>query len=237
MPTSTLSFGDLEYWNTRFTKEDNFEWLADFSVLEPWLKQAIAERSGCKSRPQVLHIGCGSSALSLHLRDLVDSPKQIHNVDYSDVVIKRNRQREDELLCSTAAERESCRWSTLDLLSVSQILDFGGSAYDVIIDKSTSDAISCAADVSVRLPYAISTGSSSQRQDPSQATMYPLDILAIHLAYLARPGCSWIVLSYSASRFSHLKDEVAIEGLPRSCLLYTSPSPRDGLLSRMPSSA
>ena len=25
--------------------------------------------------------------------------------------------------------------------------------------------------------------------------------------------------------------------LPRSCLLYTSPSPREGLLSRMPSSA
>ena len=25
--------------------------------------------------------------------------------------------------------------------------------------------------------------------------------------------------------------------LPESCLLYTSPSPRDGLLSRMPSSA
>ena len=27
------------------------------------------------------------------------------------------------------------------------------------------------------------------------------------------------------------------EGLPYLCLLYTSPSPRDGLLSRMPSSA
>ena len=26
-------------------------------------------------------------------------------------------------------------------------------------------------------------------------------------------------------------------GLPATCLLYTSPSPRDGLLSRMPSSA
>ena len=25
--------------------------------------------------------------------------------------------------------------------------------------------------------------------------------------------------------------------LPKACLLYTSPSPRDGLLSRMPSSA
>ena len=27
------------------------------------------------------------------------------------------------------------------------------------------------------------------------------------------------------------------EGQPQGCLLYTSPSPRDGLLSRMPSSA
>ena len=27
------------------------------------------------------------------------------------------------------------------------------------------------------------------------------------------------------------------EALSKSCLLYTSPSPRDGLLSRMPSSA
>ena len=28
-----------------------------------------------------------------------------------------------------------------------------------------------------------------------------------------------------------------VEGTPCFCLLYTSPSPRDGLLSRMPSSA
>ena len=33
---------------------------------------------------------------------------------------------------------------------------------------------------------------------------------------------------------SFVKDE---EGRVRGCLLYTSPSPRDGLLSRMPSSA
>ena len=29
----------------------------------------------------------------------------------------------------------------------------------------------------------------------------------------------------------------AFMGMPMNCLLYTSPSPRDGLLSRMPSSA
>ena len=42
--------------------------------------------------------------------------------------------------------------------------------------------------------------------------------------------------------FSHLKEAVALsdkasEGEQLICLLYTSPSPRDGLLSRMPSSA
>ena len=29
----------------------------------------------------------------------------------------------------------------------------------------------------------------------------------------------------------------AVRAVPECCLLYTSPSPRDGLLSRMPSSA
>ena len=31
--------------------------------------------------------------------------------------------------------------------------------------------------------------------------------------------------------------EATVEGAVLACLLYTSPSPRDGLLSRMPSSA
>ena len=33
------------------------------------------------------------------------------------------------------------------------------------------------------------------------------------------------------------RDEEELEQLKKDCLLYTSPSPRDGLLSRMPSSA
>ena len=35
--------------------------------------------------------------------------------------------------------------------------------------------------------------------------------------------------------FNHIRDWFA--GLPEACLLYTSPSPRDATLSRMPSSA
>ena len=33
------------------------------------------------------------------------------------------------------------------------------------------------------------------------------------------------------------REYFAVKALPNPCLLYTSPSPRDGLLSRMPSSA
>ena len=36
---------------------------------------------------------------------------------------------------------------------------------------------------------------------------------------------------------SHLAFDEIVEAWANTCLLYTSPSPRDGLLSRMPSSA
>ena len=54
-------------------------------------------------------------------------------------------------------------------------------------------------------------------------------------------GGSVIVSAHSNLRsLDHLLGKPVIEalpGLPGRCLLYTSPSPRDGLLSRMPSSA
>ncbi|KEQ60493.1 uncharacterized protein M437DRAFT_54375 [Aureobasidium melanogenum CBS 110374] len=223
MPSATHSFGDVEYWNNRFSQEEQFDWLADFAVLEPWLRKAIAERSGHNEKPQILHIGCGSSALSIQLRKLVESPKQIHNVDYSSVVIDRNRQREIELLDSSQATSEPTCWSTLNLLSASQILDYGafGKKFDAIIDKSTSDAISCAEDVTIDLPYQISRFHTSQPILPTTTrTVFPLDLLANHLAYLADPGCQWIVLSYSSSRFSHWNDRVQTEGLPHPLELW-----------------
>ena len=41
----------------------------------------------------------------------------------------------------------------------------------------------------------------------------------------------------SLNPFEEKRDYFATSILSESCLLYTSPSPRDGLLSRMPSSA
>ena len=42
---------------------------------------------------------------------------------------------------------------------------------------------------------------------------------------------------YCKSGREHLCPDRVLLGMNRPCLLYTSPSPRDGLLSRMPSSA
>ena len=52
-----------------------------------------------------------------------------------------------------------------------------------------------------------------------------------------------LVYQYARAGFTkiHLDTSMKVaddpEGLLQTCLLYTSPSPRDGLLSRMPSSA
>ena len=49
--------------------------------------------------------------------------------------------------------------------------------------------------------------------------------------HLARAG--W----YDVTMVVELTRTVRVKALNEDCLLYTSPSPRDGLLSRMPSSA
>ena len=45
------------------------------------------------------------------------------------------------------------------------------------------------------------------------------------------------LLSPESSERDYLRDVVLVNRLNASCLLYTSPSPRDATLSRMPSSA
>ena len=46
---------------------------------------------------------------------------------------------------------------------------------------------------------------------------------------------TWLILDYLPNFFQEHTNR--INDLANTCLLYTSPSPRDGLLSRMPSSA
>ena len=55
---------------------------------------------------------------------------------------------------------------------------------------------------------------------------------------LAREGAHLVAADLNPDSLSDLSKSIKAEGgIITTCLLYTSPSPRDGLLSRMPSSA
>lgn len=96
MPPQAPSFGSQNYWNNRFTANSNpFEWLEAPNALDPFLVHAL--QCYTDECPEILHIGCGTSLLSYHLRAHVQNPEQIHNLDYSDVAVQVGRKREVDL--------------------------------------------------------------------------------------------------------------------------------------------
>ena len=60
---------------------------------------------------------------------------------------------------------------------------------------------------------------------------------ALHSAYPGAPKPIYRLMFSDHLSFGFPPQEWALEAYLKLCLLYTSPSPRDGLLSRMPSSA
>jgi hypothetical protein len=96
MPLQPPSFGSRQYWNERFASNPSpFEWLEAPTSLDPYLVEALKETNN--QTPEVLHIGCGTSLLSYHLRAHVQHPRQIHNLDYSEVAVEIGRKRESDI--------------------------------------------------------------------------------------------------------------------------------------------
>jgi hypothetical protein len=225
-------FGSQKYWDQRFTANTApFEWLSAPDALDPIIANAI--HTSDEERPQLLHAGCGSSQLSQHLKTHVESPRQVHNIDYSNVVIEAEKRRE---LVSVGGSVDACaRWDAVDLLNYASLTEAcGHSMYSVIIDKSTADCISCVDDVTCRIPYAISTRKGTVTDGLVKAGLksviiHPLPLLAVHLAYVAKPGAKWISISYSTERFWFLdeneamigKDDITDTGVPDPRLLWS----------------
>ncbi|KAK7612046.1 hypothetical protein JOL62DRAFT_499980 [Phyllosticta paracitricarpa] len=232
------SFSSPEYWESRFRKDPSaFEWLLSPNCLDKHVLEALAAASSpspdCSSSPSlplpcVHHIGCGTSAMSFQLRRLVDDPAQVHNTDYSPAAVEIGRNREREMFgdgeggedsatrrydsASTGSpSSERMRWSTIDLLSLRAIapLAHPHPPYAVIVDKSTSDCISCVDDVTITLPYALqpvetdstSAAATAAAKPQTTAKIHPLHLLAVHLAHHTRPGGRWLAVSYSGARF------------------------------------
>lgn len=207
------SYGSQEYWNQRFTSEtEPFEWLEAPHMLDPFLLEAL--RKSEDAEPRLLHIGCGTSMLSQHLKTIVKSPSQIHNLDYSEIAVDLGRKREKELSKIGRLEDRSptsdiaeslMNWDAVDMLDHKSFLRAcRPGSYSIIVDKSTSDSIACSDDVAIPLPYPIDVPSNepldlSMKNAPEP--LHPLHILAVHLALMTQPGARWIALSYSDDRF------------------------------------
>lgn len=79
--------------------------------------------------------------------------------------------------------------------------------FDVILDKSTSDAIATA-EPQVSPPSPDLTVCPTVREIVEQngvTELLPVEVLALHLVPLTRVGATWVVLSYSMSRFDNLR--------------------------------
>ena len=205
------SFGDREYWDERYAKRgEDFDWLLPATCMDGAIVRALKDTK--RPNPRVIHLGCGTSTLSYHLRKFVDEPGQIHNVDFSETAIELCREKERELLTRKDPEgpekSEAMRWSVVDLLSPDDVTRLASDGrippYDVVVDKSTCDSVCCADDLSVPSPSLIRAADPDpDPEGPATITsIHPLDMLGVNIACLAPPGTHWIALSYSKDRFS-----------------------------------
>lgn len=215
------------FWNTRFKTESHFEWLGDGrETIIPVLQQYLLthDKNAKELPPKTLHIGAGTSTLSSAIlrtyHNIYESQTEMRgvvvNTDFAEEAVERGRQ-------SAEAVRGEVRWEKVDLLSwgdCKKLVPYlssgeGGELFEVVVDKSTSDAISCGEDVSFNSqaltgdpgyssthPLIVQLLSRSQSVVP--VVLEPLELLALHLASLVRPGGMWIALSYSERRFPFL---------------------------------
>ncbi|KAH9990457.1 S-adenosyl-L-methionine-dependent methyltransferase [Xylariaceae sp. FL0662B] len=161
-------FEKQSYWHDRFTSETSFEWLESsesfMAILEPYLR-SLSNRE----RPlRILHLGSGTSDLQNHFRSR--GYLDVTNVDYEPLAIERGQQRE-----KATFDNIQMKYVVADVTQLSYGLQ-RGRTFDVVVDKSTVDAVSCGGETAfLRMAYQV-------RQ------------------CLANDGL-WVSLSYSSQRF------------------------------------
>ncbi|KAI7469362.1 hypothetical protein KC351_g13149 [Hortaea werneckii] len=266
------SFAEQSYWDQRFRDNRNaFEWL----LPPPDVAQLIGDiiRDASIDSPRILHIGAGTSHLSSHLKNLINDSKDVCNTDFSKeaVAVGKALEAEQAQVAGASHEKENVNecltlWEQSDHLSANdtnQLLHSDGNngrLFNTIVDKSTSDAISCGLDVEITLPYPIHSTTISQTTldssvRPQTAKVHPLHLLAVHLAALTEPGKGrWVVVSYNEDRFpffspfvaTHaegaLRDDIIEAGFPDPKRLWTlvekrqvkvpPPSPDGGIVTQ-----
>ena len=79
-------------------------------------------------------------------------------------------------------------------------------------------------------PLFIKTPKAHKKAGPNKRELEGEDCVALYYCLISEKVERFFIVYVSGNLSNKMFDD-------RTCLLYTSPSPRDGLLSRMPSSA
>ncbi|KAI0824988.1 hypothetical protein BC628DRAFT_1320827 [Trametes gibbosa] len=211
------------YWQKRFVDESHFEWLGDgketiLPHIRAYLLGQQSTSGGKSSTPaRLLHIGAGTSSLSERLRELyidvygndVDE-RQIVNADFVEELVEGKRKAEEVRAGNSL--RKGMQWVCADALNwpdLHRLVESDSDLFDMVIEKSTSDAISCGEDVSFG-QASTSAGlhpafSKYLETHPEKVINFsPVEVFAIHLASLVRPGGLWVALTFSSNRFPFL---------------------------------
>ncbi|KAI1115416.1 S-adenosyl-L-methionine-dependent methyltransferase [Nemania sp. NC0429] len=153
------------YWNERFASETAFEWLVPSAtfveLIKPYL--SVSDKS-----QRILNLGSGTSDLHTHFRS--HGYCDVTSVDFGPRALDRGREMEEKAFGDTKTH-----YAVADVTKLGH--DLGRpNAFDLVVDKSTADSVSCGGDDAMR--------------DMAQGVR---ECLAA--------GGVWISLSYSAVRF------------------------------------
>lgn len=103
-----------------------------------------------------------------------------------------------------------CSWEDVAQLSQFVKTESGTRTvpFDVILDKSTSDAIATSSSREFSSPVPPNACPTVrqlvEKSESGEATFFPVELVALHLALLTRKGTIWVALSYSSARFDGL---------------------------------
>lgn len=193
-----IDFDKQEYWHHRFTTETQFEWLVPspvfMAIIGPFLQHVPnthdhpPENNNIRNRqqqqPRILQLGFGTSDLQTHLR--AAGCTSVLNIDYEPLAIERGRQLEKQTFGNVVQEYAVEDVTQLRLLPQQQ-------KFDLVLDKSTVDAVSCGGEESflrmVRGVWRCLIGTGKR------------EIGEMGEGEGEGKGC-WISLSYSSERFN-----------------------------------
>ncbi|KAL4555682.1 hypothetical protein LXL04_038310 [Taraxacum kok-saghyz] len=122
-PASVSEYLDPNYWNDRFTSEDHYEWLKDYSHFRHLIHQHV------KPSSHVLELGCGNSQLSDELYK--EGITKLTCIDLSSVAVDKKKK---QLLSKGFTDIKVMEGDMLNL-------SFPDETFDVVIEKGTMDVL------------------------------------------------------------------------------------------------